>query len=377
MNDIQDLIKAAEYLKSKGIDTISLESIEKLSEITTICFSQSLFYTENLFAICDILSDSCSIENFSYKEDLSSISEYFKFCLVSLFPANNENYINYNSVVHKFIEETFHDYSNYITPEIHSFQFDSLIKLRGTVRQFNNEKKVIITGAAENVLNKICWYLKNNKIEEIDLNYLLSISEKVQEFQKNGKRVIVIAITDLPEEKKDFNDFSLNDLNYCFVGLVTIHEDLNPNSQNYIQELENLKIKPIICTGYYYESSLSILKRVGFLEDENNLIHNDCFSKNEDEVEIQFDNILKKNRIAFCRQSPDDIMRIVKNLTRKGEKVAFVGDCTNEALAMKQSYIGIGCYNSSDIIKSICNFLCLEKDILPRIIEVFKYIKHK
>jgi magnesium-transporting ATPase (P-type) len=72
--------------------------------------------------------------------------------------------------------------------------------------------------------------------------------------------------------------------------------------------------------------------------------------------------ILKEYHVVV-NADPLDKYRIVKTLKDKGHRVLFVGDGTNDAIALKISNVGVSFYNATDIAKDSANVILMDKGI--------------
>ena len=92
-----------------------------------------------------------------------------------------------------------------------------------------------------------------------------------------------------------------------------------------------------------------------------------------------------QNVNIFAKLSPDNKERVIIALKKLGNKVGFIGDGINDALALKASDIGISVNNASDIAKESSKAIMLNQDLsilVDAIIEgrkthfnMMKYIK--
>jgi len=378
MKKILNLDDSIQFLKSKDIVPILLEKIEKISEITALCFSKNMFITDNWFKVSDIFADNILFENVNNKVDFSSFSELFGFSLASLFEKEECQNVRDQAIL-KFIENSKFNYFDRLKEKKGKINFDSISNMAGVIREFQNDFHITVKGNAQIVLSKSTKILKNGEREDLSNSDIENIKEKIIELEKNGKRLLGIGITDFPKDI-DKNDISLNNFSYCFVGFISFEIDLKSNSQSFIETLENLNIKPIIFTGDPFAVTFNIMKQIGYLNDqeESNVIEGGCPEKEESEQRKFYNEIFAKNHFAFCRQTPENMYQFVKHLIQKGEKVAFIGDGTNEVPAMMQSDIRIATFDATDIVKSTSDFIITKKiDLLSCFSEVFDYFKSK
>ena len=96
-------------------------------------------------------------------------------------------------------------------------------------------------------------------------------------------------------------------------------------------------IKTIMVTGDNELTANAIATKIGLIKKGEEIITGAQFAAmTDEEVLARIDNI----RI-FARTSPDQKLRIVTLLQRKGHIVAVTGDGVNDALAIKQSDVGV------------------------------------
>jgi magnesium-transporting ATPase (P-type) len=202
------------------------------------------------------------------------------------------------------------------------------------------------------------------------------IYKKVDEYEFNYKRVNGLAIADVPKDKS-LQDISLDDLNFCFVGLFTLTEDLYPSNMNCLEQLKNLNIKLVIYTGDRMDGLFSVMKKLEILNDseKSSIREGGYVDEDENELVKYYDQNFPNNVVGLCRQFPINIQNFVKYLTKKGEKVAFVGDSTNEAPALTESAIAFAESHSNDMARSVSHFILTKSEALPVIVEVLQHFK--
>lgn len=162
----------------------------------------------------------------------------------------------------------------------------------------------------------------------------------------DGKKVLVgnkdfmneyrINISQIEEQKEDLNSTG-NILVYVAIddkllGLISIVDQIKPNSKEVISTLKQMKINVIMLTGDNYEAAKSIVDKVGI----------DKF---------------------YARVLPEDKNRIIKELKGENRIVAMVGDGINDAPALAEADVSIAMSSGTDIAIEIADIILMKNDL--------------
>jgi len=120
------------------------------------------------------------------------------------------------------------------------------------------------------------------------------------------------------------------------VGCFLLSDPAKPNSRKILEELIGQGLSPQIVSGDREEAVHHLVERLGLEPDENRYRGN---------VTIQ-------NKVDLVRE-----------LEQQGVSTAFVGDGTNDALAMKAASVSIAVRKSTDEALSASGFILLRDDI--------------
>ncbi|MBM3177691.1 MAG: cation-translocating P-type ATPase [Bacteroidetes bacterium] len=157
------------------------------------------------------------------------------------------------------------------------------------------------------------------------------ILKEVNRMASNGLRVLAVAgigkTTSLPEHGTD--------LQLQYKGLIGLEDPIRPEVPEAIADCTTAGIRVIMITGDYPMTAGSIGKKIGLNHDS--LMSGEELGRLSDE---QLSEKIEAVKI-FARIMPEQKLRIVRALQKKGEVVAMTGDGVNDAPALKAADIGI------------------------------------
>ncbi|OAG29184.1 Ca2+-transporting ATPase [Nematocida displodere] len=151
-----------------------------------------------------------------------------------------------------------------------------------------------------------------------------------------------------------------------FVAMLGLEDDLRSDVEECAAAFESAQIGLKIVTGDSKNTTVMVANAVGILKDDDLLLSGEEFRALSDEDATRnLDNL----KILY-RSIPEDKLRLVTLLKKKGEIVGVTGDGANDAPALKHSDIGfaLGCgteaaKNASDIVLLRGEFTALIKSI--------------
>ncbi len=151
--------------------------------------------------------------------------------------------------------------------------------------------------------------LKDNRIE-----YPAETSDRISLIEQDGKSIVFVA-----HDSK-------------FAGIIGVADTIKPGAERAIQELKDLDLKLVMITGDNARTATAIAKRLGI------------------------DSVL-------AEVLPADKADKVKQIQKKGQVVAFVGDGINDAPALAQSDVGIAIGTGTDIAIESGDIILMQGDI--------------
>lgn len=196
--------------------------------------------------------------------------------------------------------------------------FDSVTKLM-SVEVEKHSKMTFTKGAPESIL-EICDKIQvGRQTEKLTDGKKEIIEKQVERWAEKGLRVLGFA--------KD----------NAFLGLVAIHDEPRPEVVSAVKKTKAAGIKVIMITGDNRKTAEAIGVSTGLIEEGDEILTGSQIDEYSDKDLLE---ILPKVKI-FARTNPFQKHRIVKLFQELGEVVAVTGDGVNDAIALKQSDVGV------------------------------------
>lgn len=228
---------------------------------------------------------------------------------------------------------------------VEEYPFDPNTRTITVIWKKTTERHVFVRGAAEELLEK-------SKISQKEKE---AASHEIEMYAKEGLRVIGFATKVAPKENEISRETAEKDL--TFLGIIGIYDPPRPQAAHAVQEAKNAGVQPIMVTGDNELTALAIAKEIGLIENDEEVITGDELDKLSDE---QLRAIIQKIRV-FARTKPEDKLRLVQAYKALGFVVGVTGDGVNDALALKQSDVGIAMgQTGTDVAKEASDIVLLD-----------------
>lgn len=244
-----------------------------------------------------------------------------------------------------------------IKPVTDIIPFNSERKRMTTVHKDGQHLIVYTKGAPRSILSISKKMLVNDHVEDLNNEYLHQIEAKIHEFAEEGLRVIAVAFKEMPELTPNASESLEREM--TLVGLVAMKDPPRPEVKEAVALTKRAHIKTIIITGDYGPTAKVIAKEVGIIEtDSCNIIRGVDLDKMSDE---ELSTELDCQEVIFARVSPEQKLRIVRTLKKKGEVVAVTGDGVNDAPSLKAADIGVAMgLSGTDVAREAADMVLLD-----------------
>jgi P-type Ca2+ transporter type 2C len=237
-------------------------------------------------------------------------------------------------------------------PRVAEVPFDAAYKLMATFHAMTDNAgqsviRCFVKGAPDQLLARGANALSaEGKLEPVD-----SIRERYQQYNAHlgaqGLRVMALARRDFPTETFDPNAPDLLPLvsDLTLLALVGIVDPARPEAKTAIAEARAAGIQVRMITGDHAVTAAAIASQLGI---PGRAISGAEFAAMTDaEADSQIGDIG-----VIARVTPEDKVRLVEVLKRRGHVVSMTGDGVNDAPALKKADIGVAMgITGSDVAK--------------------------
>ncbi|MFW5790893.1 MAG: cation-translocating P-type ATPase [Bacillota bacterium] len=256
-------------------------------------------------------------------------------------------------------------------PELHEFSFDSDRKRMSSIREFEDGNHLKMKGALSSVLSVSNRIYKDGEIVEITEEDKERLNQLNEKYSKNAMRVLAIASRKLEDDE---TDYVLEEIekDVVFLGLVAMIDPPKEGVKEAIQESHEAYLDTYIMTGDHATTAQAVGKEICLSVDDQDapvFTSKDLEKMSEDELR---QTMSENQSLIFSRVSPEDKLRIVKNLKDQQKIVAVTGDGVNDAPALKSAHIGVAMGQMGTDVSKEASELILLDDSYPTLVYAIK-----
>jgi Ca2+-transporting ATPase len=227
------------------------------------------------------------------------------------------------------------DETRRVHPRVGEVPFDSDYKLMATFHELDGVVRCFVKGAPDVLLARSSW------IRGAAGETLTAESGREQVLAENdrlageGLRVLAVATRDIAPEAFDPSGVLLDEVEgLTLLALVAIVDPPRKEARDAIARCKEAGIRVRMITGDHATTAAAIAAQLGI--EGRALPGTEFAALTDEELEAQVDGIGVVARVA-----PEDKVRLVEMLKRKGNVVAMTGDGVNDAPALKRADIGV------------------------------------
>lgn len=339
------LSQGATRLSRKQTLIRKLPAVETLGSVTYICSDKTGTLTQNRMKVTRVQTEDGS-------EPKTGSLMLRGMLLNHDVRMEKDNLLNgeptEKAIVEKAIEQTGPSLLKQTEdqwPREAELPFDSGRKCMSTIHRKADRFVVFTKGAAESIAGLL-------KKEE-ESRQVLQLSE---EWARQGLRVIVYAVRELDQLPAELNPNTIEtELNW--IGMVGLMDPPREEAIAAIRECRKAGIQPVMITGDHFSTAVAVARQIGILENEKEALSGKELEQMSDTA---FDNLVEQTRL-YARVAPEQKLRIVKALQRKGHFVAMTGDGVNDAPSLKAANIGIAMgINGTEVSKEAADLILLD-----------------
>jgi Ca2+-transporting ATPase len=220
-------------------------------------------------------------------------------------------------------------------PRVGEVPFDSDYKFMATFHEIDDVVWCFVKGAPDVILGRSSK-IRDAEGAELEVEeYRNRVMEENDRLAGEGLRVLAVASREIDPEQFDPNAKLLDDVQgLTMLALVAIVDPPRKEARDAIARCREAGIRARMITGDHVTTAAAIAGQLGI--EGRALSGTEFAALSDTELEQQVEEIGVVARVA-----PEDKVRLVDMLKRKGNVVAMTGDGVNDAPALKRADIGV------------------------------------
>ena len=351
------LSMASKRMASKNALIRNLEAVETLGSTNVICTDKTGTITQNKMKVTTLVLDN--FEWSAYQAGLVDVSG-FKEAWMAMTLCNNAR-LSGKSFQGDPTEGALLQFAQQLKPlqtllmdlpRVHESPFDSSNKRMITTHQ-NTEGLFghYMKGAPEVVFEKCSLCFKSSGITRFDTGFRQEAEEIYQRLAARGERVLALAM-------KTTSGKTISEDHFVLIGLVGMIDPPRPEIPDAIDKCRSAGIRIMMITGDYHVTAEALARQVGLFTGDGQIL---LGSQIESMSETELSEILDQQELVFARTTPQQKLKIVKALQKKGEIVTVTGDGVNDAPALKNADMGVAMgLSGTEVAKEAANIVLLD-----------------
>lgn len=332
-----------------------LVGIETAGNLNILFTDKTGTLTKGKMEVVGVMDDTGRV--FSSESDLIQYKDYYNRVKINML-LNNESVIDVETKVpiggnttDRAILSFFKFDDKWMYKKIASVPFDS--KRKYSIVKINDSLQTnLIKGAAEVILDK-CSYSLDKFGRRNKSNGFYLIKRRIDEYTKDGIRVIVIA------ESSSLDISKLDGL--CFVGAILIKDEVRPEAIEGVKLVQGAGIQTVMVTGDSKNTALAVAREVGIVKSDKDLAYTgkELAVLSDEEIKALLPNIK-----VIARSLPQDKSRLVRIAQASNLVVGMTGDGVNDAPALKHADVGFSMGSGMEVAKEASDIVILDNNFM-------------
>jgi len=240
-------------------------------------------------------------------------------------------------------------------PMLVDIQFDSTIKLSGSVRQAGqaDQSVVYVLGGGDSLLDHVEHIDIDGQPKALKKSDLVLLHQEVERLAARGLRVMACAYRSIPTTDATAQTIPELTQQLTLVGFIALKDPVRRDAKAALRLTRDAGIRTVIITGDHKATAVAVAAEIGMTLKEVQTIEGKDLDKVSDE---QLQEIVKTASL-YARVSPEHKTRIVQALRANQEVVAVIGDGVNDAPALKSADIGVAVGSGTEIAKETADMV--------------------
>jgi Ca2+-transporting ATPase len=336
-----------------------LPAVETLGSVTYICSDKTGTLTLNRMSVEEVYTDGKIVRNAPAVTNRDTESP--SFLLASAMSLSNDAIAGTGgTIVGDPTEIALYTYAKTAGfekealekefPRVAEIPFDSDRKAMTTFHAWNGGIASFTKGASESLAGKTAAAAGNPVARE----EILSMTE---EMAARGLRVLYFGMRKWSAVPEDMSPgYVESDL--VFLGLAGLMDPPREEAREAVALCRSAGIVPVMITGDHPLTARVIAGRLAIVDPDSEAV---VTGTELDTLSAEaLEKTVERTRI-YARVAPEQKLRIVKALQKRGEYVAMTGDGVNDAPALKRADIGIAMgITGTDVSKEASDMILLD-----------------
>ena len=366
---------AARRMAGKKALIRNLQSVETLGCTTVICTDKTGTLTANRMSLQRLFLNECihsEADTAFEKEELEEFLRVAVLCNNARIGADGALSGDPTETALLSFAARFHDLValRAAAPRLFEEPFTAATKEMVTINQVGEEAIACLKGAPDVAIARCDSILINGARQPFTDEHRQAYLRAYEELAKRGERVLLFAWRPVAAQA-EWSPETLPAGGYTFIGLAGLFDPPRPEVPAAVAALRSAGVRVIMVTGDYQTTAAAIGRQVGIVTDDTPVMITGEALRTMTEAQLDWE--LGQPEIIFARTSPEQKLRIVQALQRRGDVVAVTGDGVNDAPALKQADIGIAMgLSGTDVAREAADMVLLDDNfatLLPAVRE--------
>ena len=252
---------------------------------------------------------------------------------------------------------------------VHSFaQPAALPSALVNLQQPGASHVAVTKGAVDGLLDITSRVWVEDHAEPLSETWRARIATANEQLARDGMRVLGMAFRPLTWNAGE----SIQEDDLIFVGMVGMIDPPRSEVRDAVATCKTAGIRPVMITGDHPLTALAIARDLLITNNERVLTGADLNRMSSDELEAIVEDVS-----VFARVSPEDKLKIVEALQKRGHIVAMTGDGVNDSPALKRADIGVAMgITGTDVAKEAADMVLLDDNFATIVAAVEEGARH-
>lgn len=339
-----NLSKGSLKLSKRHVIIKRLSAVQNLGAMNILCTDKTGTLTQNKIIVEKYVD--------IYGNQDATVLEYSY--LNSHYQSGLKNLLDLAILEHIDVHQKLHQSTQYKKIDEIPFDFERR-RMSVVLRKDEKRDLLICKGAIEEIIGCCNRVQFQNETQSLDKSHLDNLNRVVTELNKDGFRVIAVAIQELNSRNTQYT--IADETNLILLGYVLFLDPPKESSHHALHLLVDSGIQVKVLTGDNPIIANKVCGQVG-LKVSDTLIGSQIEKLSDKDL------IAKVRSVTiFAKLTPNDKARIINAFKSDGNVVGYMGDGINDAPALIAADVSISVDSAVDIAKESADIILLEKNL--------------